>query len=353
MTRIIEDYKLGFDSVLIVPKRSELISRADVSLEKIYTFKNSNQIYKGIPIWLANMAGLGTFTAAKLASRKHNFMTCLIKHYTLEELVTFFNDNKEWAVETVSYSLGMADNDLEKYNNFKKLAPVKYVTCDVANGYSEKFIDFIKQFRENNLDKVIIAGNVATPEITEELLLAGADIVKIGIGSGNACSTTLKTAIGYPQFSAVMECADAAHGLSGHIISDGGVKSCGDIAKAFGAGADGVMCGSFLSGTLEGEGEIEIDSNGKEVVTFFGMSSKTAQEKYGTGLEEYRASEGRVLKVPFKGGMEPILLDIKGSLKSTCTYVGAHSLKELPKRATFIKVYQQISTLYGVGDLMK
>lgn len=352
MTRIIEDTKYDFSDVLIIPKRSELISRADVVLEKKYNFKNSGLTYTGIPICLSNMSGVGTFEAAKTAA-KHNLFTCLIKHYSLEELVAFFTINKEWAYENVSYSLGMAESDIVKYNLFKQQADCKFVTCDVANAYSEKFIDFIKSFRETNPNKVIIAGNVATPEIAEELLLAGADIVKVGLGSGNACSTRIKTGIGYPQLSAVIECSDAVHGLGGHIISDGGIQNPGDIAKAFSGGSDMVMCGSFFSGTIEGGGEIETDLNGNQFVTFFGMSSKTAQEKYGSGLEEYRASEGRVLKVPFKGSMEPIILDILGSLRSTCTYVGAHSLKELPKRTTFIKVNRQISTLYGVGELMK
>jgi GMP reductase len=177
--------------------------------------------------------------------------------------------------------------------------------------------------------------------------------VKVGIGSGNACSTRIKTGVGYPQLSAVMECADAAHGMGGHIISDGGITCPGDVAKAFGGGADFVMLGSFLAGTDEGGGAILIDpETGKKYIQFYGMSSKTAQDKHGSGLSEYRASEGRVIKVPYKGSIDPIVRDLLGGLRSACTYTGSRNLKELPKRTTFCLVQQQISTLYGVGELM-
>lgn len=349
MTRIITEPKLDFRDVLFVPKRSELSSRSAVSLIKQYRFKNSKVLWEGCPIIAANMDGVGTVEVAKVLSSQR-LMTSLVKHYDLATLISHFNisGNQEYS----AYSLGISEDDLTKYEKFKKSSKAKFVTIDVANGYSQKFIDFVSNFRESNPEVILIAGNVATPEIVEQLLVSGADIIKIGIGSGNACSTRIKTGVGYPQLSAVMECADAAHGMGGHIISDGGITCPGDVAKAFGAGADFVMLGSFLAGTTEGGGTLLRRTNG-DFIEFYGMSSKTAQEKHGNGLSEYRASEGRVIQVPFKGPIEPIIQDLLGGLRSACTYTGSRSLKELPKRTTFCKVNQQISTLYGVGELMK
>lgn len=348
MTRIITDIKLDFKDVLFVPKRSELFSRSEVSLDRTFTFKHSKQTWTGIGIFAANMDGVGTLEVAKVLSSQR-LMTSLVKHYDLETLVSYFNvpENREYT----AYSLGISEDDLVKYEKFKTKSKAKFVTIDVANGYSQKFIDFVSNFRDANPEVILIAGNVATPEIVEQLLVSGADIVKVGIGSGNACSTRIKTGVGYPQLSAVMECADAAHGMGGHIISDGGITCPGDVAKAFGAGADFVMLGSFLAGTTEGGGTLLRRTTG-DFVEFYGMSSKTAQEKHGNGLSEYRASEGRVIQVPFKGPIEPIIQDLLGGLRSACTYTGSRSLKELPKRTTFCKVNQQISTLYGVGELM-
>jgi GMP reductase len=350
MTRILTDPKLDFRDVLLVPKRSELSSRGEVSLERTYRFKNSKATWTGIGIVAANMDGVGTIEVAKILSSQR-LMTSLVKHYDLATLISYFNieENREYT----AYSLGISEDDLVKFENFKQKARAKFVTIDVANGYSQKFIDFVSSFREANPEIILIAGNVATPEIVEQLLVSGADIVKVGIGSGNACSTRIKTGVGYPQLSAVMECADAAHGMGGHIISDGGITCPGDVAKAFGGGADFVMLGSFLAGTDEGGGAILIDpETGKKYIQFYGMSSKTAQDKHGSGLSEYRASEGRVIKVPYKGSIDPIVRDLLGGLRSACTYTGSRNLKELPKRTTFCLVQQQISTLYGVGELM-
>jgi GMP reductase len=350
MTRIIEDEKYDFKDVLIMPKRSNLSSRAEVSLEKEYTFMNSGRKYKGIGIMAANMDGVGTFEqAAKLASA--GLFTALVKHYTLEELIEFYDSCGEWAINHTAYSMGISKDDLNKFNEFKKVSYAKFICVDVANGYQQSFVDFISKLRDKNPEHVIIAGNVVSPEITEALLFAGADIVKVGIGPGSACSTRIKTGVGYPQLSAILDCADAAHGLGGHIISDGGCSTSGDVAKAFAGGADFVMLGNMLSATQEGGGEVITDQDGKQYVQFYGMSSKTAQEAHGSSLKEYRASEGRVLKVPYKGPVLDVVNDILGGLRSTCTYTGSKCLKELPKRTTFVKVHQQFNSSLGLGDL--
>ena len=215
----------------------------------------------------------------------------------------------------------------------------------MANGYSEHFVEFVKKTREQYPDKVIIAGNVVTGEMVEELLLSGADLVKVGIGPGSVCTTRVKTGVGYPQLSAIIECADAAHGLGGQIISDGGCTSPGDVAKAFGAGADFVMLGGMLAGHDESGGEI-IQKDGKVFKQFYGMSSSTAMEKHVGGVAEYRASEGKTVEVPYRGEVENTLQDILGGLRSTCTYVGAQRLKELTKRTTFIRVSEQENQIY-------
>lgn len=375
--RIIDDYKLDFSDVLLVPKRSVLASRSEVDLVKTYTFKNSGMSYTGVPIIAANMDGVGTFAMSQ-ALAMNGLATALVKHYSYEELYEFFKALPSTMADNVIYSMGATEDDYSKYLKLRdSLFPVKHVCIDVANGYSEKFINFVSKFREENPLTVLIAGNVATPEITEELILAGADIIKVGIGSGNACSTRIKTGIGYPQLSAIIECADAAHGLGGHIVGDGGITCPGDVVKAFAANADFVMIGSLLSGHTEGGGKVEqelvktnIISNvsfstgylestpkyherieSKEYVEFYGMSSQKAQETHGSSLKDYRASEGRVLRVPFKGPVSTTIQDILGGLRSACTYSGAKSLKELPKRATFVKVHQQVSALYGIGKL--
>ena len=362
--RIERDIKLDYSDVLFRPKRSTMGSRSEVDLNRTYTFRNSKQSYTGIPIMAANMDGVGTFEMS-LALAEQGLFTCLAKSYQpvdiYERLNT--NPNKKTLIEHLAVSTGITDVDNERIDaTLKWSRSIKYVCIDVANGYSEKFIEFVSRFRERYPDIVIIAGNVVTPDVTEELILSGADIVKVGIGPGSVCTTRIQTGVGYPQLSAVIECADAAHGLGGHIIADGGCTSPGDVAKAFGAGADFVMLGGMLAGTDQGGGEIieraylskELDSktgeliiDNKYFVKFYGMSSNAAQEAHG-GRKDYRASEGRVVEIPYRGPVEPIVRDILGGLRSTCTYVGAKSLKELSKRATFIQVNngKQFNTVY-------
>jgi len=374
--QIDNDVKLDFKDVLLRPKRSTLGSRKEVDLLRKFTFKNytpdfpdniEEYHYHGLPIMAANMDGVGTFTMAeKLA--KFEMFTCLAKNYSLEDLQEWiftigYSINNYWA-----YSMGISESDLDKFNLVYKITSdpdghnnsIKHVCIDVANGYSERFVDFVKNFRIQYPHLVIIAGNVVTREMTEELILNGADIVKVGIGPGSVCTTRIKTGVGYPQLSAIIECADAAHGLGGHIIADGGCTSPGDVAKAFAAGADFVMLGGMLAGHDEGGGEKHHiwKKNGyctdegddilitETVVKFYGMSSKAANDKHFGGLKDYRASEGREVLIPYKGAVSETVQDILGGLRSSCTYVGASKLKYLSKCTTFVKVNQQYNNIF-------
>ena len=366
--RIEDDIKLDYSDVLFRPKRSEIGSRKEVSLLREYTFKNSGAKYRGVPIIAANMDGVGTFEMADTLHEVGLF-TCLAKSYQPVDIHTYISNHAQRSdiVNHVAVSTGITDIDQERMDQTLKLSrSLQYVCIDVANGYSERFLNFVKLFREKNPNITIIAGNVVTRDVTEELILSGADIVKVGIGPGSVCTTRIKTGVGYPQLSAVIECADAAHGLGGHIIADGGCTCPGDVAKAFGAGADFVMLGGMLAGTDQGGGDVSTafyDTNEiiyevgnhltnnkrkieeRQVVKFYGMSSGAAQEKHG-GTKEYRASEGRVVTVPYRGDVQPIIRDILGGIRSTCTYVGAKSLKELSKRTTFIRVGKQYNNVY-------
>ena len=370
------DIKLDYSSVLLRPKRSTLGSRKEVQLTRKHKFRNYNpshplivnreQDYEGVPIMAANMDGVGTMYMADTLGRQQMF-TCLVKTYSIKELVGFFVDNSERA-EYTAYSMGITDDDAAKFRAVYTGAPmIKYVCIDVANGYSERFLNYVASVREEYPSIVIIAGNVVTADQTQELILRGADIVKVGIGPGSVCTTRIKTGVGYPQLSAVMECADAAHGLDGHVIADGGCTCPGDVAKAFAGGADFVMLGGMLAGHDEGGGEVitkyyqtgEIiredvgdDTNWKDwverkqFVQFYGMSSEAANTKHFGGLKEYRSSEGREILVPYRGAIEATTQDLLGGIRSSCTYVGAAKLKHLPKCTTFIRCQDTHNRVY-------
>jgi len=343
--RIESGLKLGFKDVMIRPKRSTLKSRSQVSLERTFKFLHNSYEWTGIPVMAANMDTVGTFEMAKALASKQLF-TVLHKHYSIQEWNTFINTAPNTVIPHIAVSAGIGEKDNEKLHTIFSIHPqLKFICIDVANGYSQHFVDFVKQARSQFPDKVIIAGNVVTGEMVEELILSGADIVKVGIGPGSVCTTRVKTGVGYPQLSAIIECADAAHGLGGHIISDGGCTTPGDIAKAFGAGADFVMLGGMLSGHHESGGEL-IERNGKKFKQFYGMSSATAMEKYVGGVADYRASEGKTVEIPLKGHVSDTVHDILGGIRSTCTYVGASRLKELTKRTTFIRVSEQENRIY-------
>ncbi|MCM5663401.1 GMP reductase [Galbibacter mesophilus] len=344
--RIENEIKLGFKDVMIRPKRSTLKSRSEVSLQREFKFKHSNHLWKGIPIIAANMDTVGTFEMATVLA-EHQLITAIHKHYSIENWRNFLADKPDSFYNYIAVSTGTSKQDAEKLKEITDSFPkIKFICIDVANGYSEHFVDFVKYARDNFNDKIIMAGNVVTGEMVEELLIAGADIVKVGIGPGSVCTTRIKTGVGYPQLSAIIECADAAHGLSGQIISDGGCKIPGDIAKAFGGGADFVMLGGMLAGHTESGGEI-VTRNGEKFKAFYGMSSETAMKKHAGGVADYRASEGKTVEIPYRGDVVYTVQDMLGGLRSTCTYVGAARLKELTKRTTFIRVQEQHNEIFS------
>jgi GMP reductase len=383
--RIDQDVKLDYKDVLIRPKRSTLSSRKQVQLDRGFNFRNYKpyvatdvlpdgypsgphveEHYRGVPIMASNMDGVGTFEIAdKLA--EGDIFTCLVKTYSLEELVSYFDVTFPERTANVAMSIGTSKED------FAKLSAVigavstrlKYVCMDIANGYSDHFAQHVRKVRSAFPNIVIIAGNVVTGEMTEELILAGADIVKVGIGPGSVCTTRIQTGVGYPQLSAVIECADAAHGLGGHIIADGGCTCPGDVAKAFAAGADFVMLGGMLAGHDEGGGEVitklyqtnevDVHDNGDHIpvieqkcfVAFYGMSSDAANTKHFGGLKDYRSSEGREVLVPYRGEVAQTIQDLLGGIRSTCTYAGALKLKQLSKCTTFVRCTQQFNSVYA------
>ena len=390
--RLEEELKLDYKDVLIRPKRSTLGSRKEVDLERGYQFRNYKPYispdvlpdgypagpyiekhWRGVPIMAANMDGVGTFEIAdKLAEGK--IFTCLVKTYSVKDLVNYFDSDIQERTDCVAMSIGITDKDHDKFRKVYEQvdSKLKYVCIDVANGYSTRFRDFVMDFRMLYPNIVIIAGNVVTGEMTEELILAGADIVKVGIGPGSVCTTRIQTGVGYPQLSAVIECADAAHGLGGHIIADGGCTCPGDVAKAFAGGADFVMLGGMLAGHDEGGGEVIskyyetgeqwFDKKAenyhpvveqKKYVKFYGMSSEAANEKHFGGLKEYRSSEGREVLVPYKGAVATTIQDILGGLRSTCTYAGAIRLKHLSRCTTFVRCTQTHNSVFESSTIGK
>jgi len=344
MVKIENGVKLDFCDVLIRPKRSTLRSRADVNVSRTYNFRNSKNTWTGVPLIAANMDTTGTFEMA-IVFKKFQCLVAIHKHYSVQDWVDFAKKHPE-CLPYVAVSAGSGKDFDTLCSILTKVPQVNMICLDVANGYSEHFVSFIIQVREKFPEHTIIAGNVVTGEMTEQLILSGADIVKVGIGPGSVCTTRKKTGVGYPQLSAVMECADAAHGLDGHIISDGGCTMPGDFAKAFGAGADFVMAGGMFSGTDEAGGDLIEEKEGKFKL-FYGMSSGTAMKKYAGGVAEYRASEGKTVKVRYKGSVVGVLREILGGIRSACTYTGSRKLKELSKRTTFIRVQKTHNTVYG------
>jgi GMP reductase len=344
-----EAIKLDFKDVLIRPKRSTLTSREQVDIHREFVFHHSGKRYHGIPVIAANMDSTGTMAMADVFA-DHHLSVALHKHYGLDQLTGFFTRLRDSGRTPSSafYSMGIGRADEEKFRAVMKRTDgaIEYVCVDVANGYTEGFINFVKGLRHAFPQLTIMAGNVVTGDVTEELILAGADIVKVGIGPGSVCTTRKMTGVGYPQLSAVIECADAAHGLGGQICADGGCVVPGDLAKAYGAGADFIMLGGMLAGHDECEGDL-VERNGKKFKRFYGMSSRAAMEKYAGGVAHYRAAEGKEVLVEYRGPVAHTLQDILGGVRSACTYVGAHKLKELTKRTTFIRVTRQLNESLG------
>lgn len=339
--KIEQDIKLDFNDVLIRPKRSTLESRSEVNLEREFKFPHSTQIWKGIPIIASNMDTVGTIPMYK-SLREKNMLTCFHKFMNINEYPD--NERNNYAI-----SIGIRTEDFLKLSEIYKYTPEKcnIVCIDIANGYIQKLVEFCQKVRKLIPHCILIAGNVVTREMVEELIINGkVDIVKVGIGSGSVCTTRLQTGVGMPQLSCILECADAAHGCGGHIISDGGITCPGDAAKAFGAGADFVMLGSMLAGHEQSGGEL-IEDNGKLYKVFYGMSSDTAMNKHYGGVSQYRSSEGKTVKIEYKGPVENTILNLLGGIRSTCTYVNANNLKDLSKCTTFMRVNNQVNNIYS------
>jgi GMP reductase len=343
--RIESDVKLDFANVLIRPKRSTLSSRAEVDLHRTFTFRHTGTTWTGVPVMAANMDTTGTFEmAAELA--KHHMVTCLHKYQSKAAWTEFAQAHPE-ALPFVAVTGGISEVDFDMVSWVVNSFPtIGFICLDIANGYQEVFVDAVRRVRKAFPTIPLIAGNVVTNDMTEELILAGADIVKIGIGPGSVCTTRVKSGVGFPQLSAVIECADAAHGLNGLIVSDGGCTVPGDVSKAFGGGADWVMLGGMFAGHDESGGDLEVDDDGQKFKTFYGMSSTTAMNKYSGGVAKYRAAEGKTVRVKYRGPVNDTVQEILGGVRSTCTYVGAKQLKELSKRTTFIRVTQQVNNIF-------
>ena len=341
--RIEEELKLDYSDVLFRPKRSTLSSRKDVDLNRTYKFKYSRNEWSGIPIMAANMDGVGELGIADALSA-NEMVTCLTKQHDVKKLSKYKNLKKNY--KNIALSIGIKKEDFENLDKIlKEYSFFKFICIDVANGYSEHFSSFLKKVRDKYPTKTLIAGNVVTADMTQELILSGADIVKVGIGPGSVCTTRIQTGVGYTQLSAVIECADAAHGLGAHIIADGGCTCPGDVAKAFGGGADFVMLGGMFAGHDEGSGKV-VKSNGSKYIEFYGSSSDTANKKHYGGLSSYRSSEGRTVRVKYRGKIKETILNILGGLRSSCTYVGAPSLKQLSKCTTFVRVTKQFNDTF-------
>lgn len=343
--KILDDVKLDFTDVLILPKRSEYSSRSEVSLERTFTFKYSPYTWTGVPIMVSNMDTTGTIEMA-LEMQKHKVLTCLHKYYNVSDLL-----NKGLNTNYIAVSTGIGEKDLENLHEIMYELNPAFICIDVANGYMCKFIETCKKIREKYPNTILIAGNVCTSEGVLELVMEGkVDIVKVGIGSGSCCTTRKQTGIGMPQLSAVVECADTAHGLDAHIISDGGLQVVGDFSKAYGAGADFVMSGSMFAGHTESGGDL-IEESGKKYKIFYGMSSSTAMNKYSGGVAHYRSSEGKTVKIEYRGDVKNTILDICGGIRSTMTYIGAKKIKDIPKCTTFIRVNRQLNQIYNGKEI--
>lgn len=344
--KILDDIKFDFSDVLLLPKHSDYSSRSQVSLERSFKFKYSPYKWTGVPIMVSNMDTTGTIEMV-LELQKFQILTCLHKYYTAEDLLNCKDLNPDY----YAVSTGINEKDLDNLDTIMKKVDPKFICVDVANGYMSLFVERCALIREKYPDKIIIAGNVCTSEGVLQLVVNGkVDIVKVGIGSGSCCTTRKQTGIGMPQLSAVIECADTAHGIDAHIISDGGIQVIGDFSKAYAGGADFVMSGSMFAGHKESGGELieEINSNGESKLfkVFYGMSSTTAMEKYSGGVAKYRSSEGKTVRLAYKGPIEATILEIEGGIRSSMTYLGAKKIKDIPKCATFVKVNRQLNQIH-------
>lgn len=373
MTQIRDSIELDFCDVLFRPKRTTLNSRSEADVIREYKFKYYPKTIKSCGIMAANMATTGTFDMNDVL-QKYKAITCLHKHYTEYEIKNYMTiNNMDDYSDHNSFtfiSTGLKDDKEQLFRLLQTGSQIDKICIDIANGYIPNLINFVKEVREKFPKSLIMVGNVVTGDMTQDLILNGADIVKVGIGPGSVCTTRKLTGVGRPQLSAILECADAAHGVGGLICADGGCTCAGDVAKAFGAGADFVMLGGMFAGTDESAGEIiekmyrtneykyhyltdnSIESDKpifevKKFKQFYGMSSQLAQEKHFGGMTNYRASEGKVVEIPYKGSVENVIQEILGGIRSTMSYIGAKRLKDIPKCTTFYRVNRQLNEVFG------
>jgi GMP reductase len=348
--RISEKTYIDYNDVLIVPQRSSLDSRKNVLLSREYKIRG--KLLVGTGVIAANMNTTGSFSIARTLSTDGMY-SALHKYHDQEDVIRFFSNGstleQNLIRDHVFYTLGTSDTEWAKLEYLTSKLPQSFmpqlICLDAANGYTKVFTDQLVLIRKYYPDSVIMAGNVVTPNMVEELIMLGADIVKIGVGSGAVCETRIKTGVGVPQLSAVDECAYVAHGLGAYICADGGITCVGDICKAFCAGSDFVMIGSMFAGTDECDGEWISSDNGP-VLKHHGSASREAQELVGE-MAEYKTSEGKEVLVPRKGSISSIVQDIKGGIASCCTYIGATRIKDMPKCASFVKVNRTHNTLYN------
>lgn len=350
--RINYEIQLDFCDVLIEPQRSVIPSRNLVDITRTFIFKHTGKKWTGVPIIAANML-TGTFEMAHALS-KYNMMTALHKHYKVIDLIKFFDNTPENVLNNTWYSMGIRESDFDTFHDVYKDSGSKIgkVCIEIANGYIQTYVEAVKRLRDTYPELIIMGGNVVTGDMAAELVIAGADVVKVGIGSGAQCLTRKVAGVGRPQLSAVMDTSDKVHGLRGQICSDGGCTDTGDVNIALCAGGDFVMLGSMLSGTDECAGTVE-EVDGKKFKKFYGMSSNSAMEDFYGGKASYRASEGRTTMVPYRGSVEPIAEELCGAIRSMCTYVGAQKLKEATKRATLYRVNNRLNTThekYTIGN---
>ncbi len=369
--QIINETQYDFNDVLIKPKRSELTSRKDVNLVREFKGRWNKKIkFSTIPLILSNMDSI-TSTEMCRKMLENNCMVAHNKFITYEEWEELLEENlfKTSLKECrLAYTIGIRKNEngkyveLEQFRKLKNKYPdiFKHLIVDVPNGYTETFADFVEMVRKEFKDLFITAGNVCDAPTCQELLNAGCDVIKGGIGSGNCCQTRTKAGVGRPQLSTNIECGDICHQMGGYYISDGGCSIPADVCKALVGNSDIVMLGSYFAGATECEGEVvtkfiqpDFNYDGTPIIKevkykrFWGMSSKHAMEKHYGKMEKYRASEGREILAPCKGSVQDIINDLLGSIRSMMTYIGAKEIKDVSKRGTFYLVHNQVSNMFN------
>ncbi|MCX7979000.1 MAG: IMP dehydrogenase, partial [Bdellovibrionaceae bacterium] len=229
-------------------------------------------------------------------------------------------------------SIGVNDDFKERADALVR-AGANLLTIDIAHGHSVQMMETLKWVKDNYPSVQVIAGNIATPEAAQDLIEAGADAIKVGIGPGSMCTTRIITGAGVPQLTAIALCAEVAEAHGVPVIADGGLRTSGDIVKALAAGASTVMLGGMLSGTIETPGEIK---NGRK--QYRGMASKAAQVSWRGGVPEGMAPEGESTQVPVKGHVRDVILETTGGIRSGMSYINATQISEIRDKARFIEM---------------